>query len=121
MPREKAIVLVVEDEPVLRMLAVDVVEEGGFEAIEAADANEAVAILEARHDIRLVFTDVDMPGGMNGLKLAAAIRDRWPPIEVIVTSGKPLPEGLDLPARVIFIPKPFDMAQLKSALQRMAA
>ncbi|MBA2936536.1 response regulator [Sphingomonas sp. CGMCC 1.13654] len=119
--RHKAIVLVVEDEPILRMMAVDIVEEGGFEAIEASDANEAIAILEARHDIRLVFTDVDMPGGMDGLKLAAAIRDRWPPIEVIVTSGKALPEGIDLPARVIFIPKPFDMKRLKSALQQMAA
>jgi CheY-like chemotaxis protein len=119
--RHKAIVLVVEDEPILRMMAVDIVEEGGFEAIEASDANEAIAILEARHDIRLVFTDVDMPGGMDGLKLAAAIRDRWPPIEVIVTSGKSLPEGIDLPARVIFIPKPFDMKRLKSALHEMAA
>lgn len=119
--RHKAIVLVVEDEPILRMMAVDIVEEGGFEAIEASDANEAIAILEARHDIRLVFTDVDMPGGMDGLKLAAAIRDRWPPIEVIVTSGKALPEGIDLPARVIFIPKPFDMKRLRSALQRLAA
>lgn len=119
--RNKAIVLVVEDEPILRMLAVDVVEEAGLEPIEASDATEAVAILEARHDIRLVFTDVDMPGGMNGLRLAACIRDRWPPIEVIVTSGKPLPEGLVLPARTLFIPKPFDLKQLTSALQRLAA
>lgn len=119
--RGKAIVLVVEDEPILRMLAVDIVEEAGFEAIEASDANEAVAILEARADIRLVFTDVDMPGGMDGLKLAASIRDRWPPIEVIVTSGKPLPEDLTLPARVVFIPKPLDLKRLTSTLQRMAA
>lgn len=119
--RHKAIVLVVEDEPILRMLAVDVVEEVGFEAIEASNANEAVAILEARHDIRMVFTDVDMPGGMSGLKLAAAIRDRWPPIEVIVTSDKPIPSGLDLPARVMFIPKPFDMKHLHDALRRLGA
>lgn len=119
--RNKAIVLVVEDEPILRMLAVDVVEQAGLESIEAADANEAIAILEVRQDIRLVFTDVDMPGGMDGLRLAAAIRDRWPPIEVIVTSGKPLPQDLKLPARVIFIPKPFDMRELDLALKRMAA
>ena len=121
MDRAKAIVLVVEDEPILRMLAVDIVEEAGFEAVEASDANEAVAILEARHDIRLVFTDVDMPGGMDGLKLAAAIRNRWPPIEVIVTSGKPMPKGVALPARVIFVPKPFDLPHLTSALQTLAA
>jgi len=119
--RDKAIVLVVEDEPILRMLAVDVVEEAGLEPIEASDAAEAIAILEARQDIRLVFTDVDMPGGMDGLRLAACIRDRWPPIEVIVTSGKPLPRDLVLPARAIFIPKPFDLKELTSALQRMAA
>lgn len=117
----KAIVLVVEDEPILRMLAVDMVEQAGMEAIEAADANEAVAILEARPDIRLVFTDVDMPGGMDGLRLAATIRDRWPPIEVIVTSGKPLPYGLELPARVIFMPKPFDTRQLTQAIRTLAA
>lgn len=114
-----AIVLVVEDEPILRMLAVDIVEDAGFEAIEAADANEAVAILEARQDIRLVFTDVDMPGGIDGLKLAAKIRDRWPPIEVIVTSGKPMPLDVTLPARAIFIPKPFDMHKLTGALQKL--
>jgi CheY-like chemotaxis protein len=88
--------------------------------MEASDANEAVAILEARHDIRLVFTDVDMPGGMDGLKLAAAIRDRRPPIEVIVTSSKSIPDGTALPTRVIFIPKPFDMPHLTSALQKLA-
>ena len=118
-PDKAAIVLVVEDEPILRLLAVDIVEEAGFEAVEAADANEAVAILEARQDIRLVFTDIDMPGGMDGLKLAASIRDRWPPIEVIVTSGKPIPLGLVLPARVIFIPKPFDIEKLTGALQKL--
>lgn len=117
----KAIVLVVEDEPILRMLAVDVVEEAGFDVLECADAGEAVAILEARHDIRLVFTDIDMPGGKDGLWLAASIRDRWPPIEVIVTSDKPMPEGWDLPARVIYIPKPFDMQNLTDALRRLAA
>ena len=110
-------VLVVEDEPVLRMLAADIVDECGFEPIEAAHAEDAVEILAARDDIRLVFTDIDMPGGMDGLRLAAAIRDRWPPIEVIVTSGKPLPAGFMLPARVIFIPKPFDLARLAEALR----
>lgn len=120
-PQRKQIILVVEDEPILRMLAADIVEDAGFEVVEAADASEAVAILEARPDIRLVFTDVDMPGGMNGLMLAACIRERWPPIEVIITSGKPLPEGFILPARAIFIPKPFDLEELTLALQNLAA
>ncbi len=87
MPPAKTIILVVEDEPLLRIAAVDMVESAGFEAVEAADATEAVRILEARSDIRIVFTDIDMPRGMDGMKLAACIRDRWSPIMIILTSG----------------------------------
>jgi DNA-binding NtrC family response regulator len=72
------VVLVVEDEPLLRMLAVEVVEEAGFIAIEARDADEAVILLESRSDITLLFTDINMPGSMDVLKLAHAVRDRWP-------------------------------------------
>ena len=81
------------------MMAVDLVEDAGFDAVEARSADEAVAILEARTDICVVFTDVDMPGSMDGLKLAASIRDRWPPIEIIITSGhKSMREDTCLPA-----------------------
>jgi CheY-like chemotaxis protein len=80
-------VLVVEDEFFSRWHAVDLVEAAGYKAIEASTADEAIAILEARKDIRVVFTDINMPGSMDGLKLARAIRDRWPPIELILTSG----------------------------------
>jgi CheY-like chemotaxis protein len=69
----------VEDEQLVRMPAIEMVEEAGFEAIEAIDANEAIRILESRSDIRAVFTDIQMPGSMDGLKLARALRDRWPP------------------------------------------
>lgn len=72
----KGVVLVVEDEPLVRMLAADVIQESGYETVEAANADIAIAILEARRDIRIVFTDIDMPGSMDGLKLARAIRDR---------------------------------------------
>ena len=77
---QKAVVLVVEDEPLLRMAATCLVEDAGFEAIEASNADEAILILEARTDIHIVFTDIDMPGSMDGLKLAEAVRGRWPPI-----------------------------------------
>lgn len=88
------------------MMAMDLVEEAGFQAVEAADADEAVTILETRTDIRIVFTDIDMPGSMNGMKLAAAVRDRWPPIEIIIVSGQVrLSEG-DLPERSVFFPNP---------------
>jgi CheY-like chemotaxis protein len=71
----------------------------------ASNADEAIVILETQLDIRLVFTDIDMPGSMNGMKLAAAVRERWPPIHLVITSGKPLPS--ELPARAVFIPKPY--------------
>lgn len=115
----RPVVLIVEDEPLLRIMAVDMVEEAGFEAVEATDATQAVEILERRTDIRIVLTDIDMPRGMDGMKLAACIRDRWPPIEIIITSGKP-PPG-DLPARGIFFSKPFREEEVVAAMRRMAA
>ena len=86
-PPRPPVVLVVEDEALLRMHATDMIEAAGYTVVEAANADEAVLILSQRMDIRIVFTDIDMPGSMDGLKLAAMVRDRWPPIELIVTSG----------------------------------
>jgi CheY-like chemotaxis protein len=82
------VVLVVEDEMLLRMRAVDMVEDAGFTPVEAVDADEAVAILESRSDIALLFTDIQMPGSMDGLKLAHAVHERWPPIRIILVSGQ---------------------------------
>jgi CheY-like chemotaxis protein len=118
--RSNGLVLVVEDEPLVRMFAVDFVEDAGFDVLEAADANQAVAILEARTDIRVVFTDIDMPGGMDGMKLARAVRDRWPPIEIIIVSGHKRPVAGDLPARAVFFPKPYDVDAVTAELHRMA-
>lgn len=115
------IVLVVEDEPLQRMMAIDVVERAGFAAVEAMNADDAVTILESRSDIRIVFTDIDMPGGVDGLKMAVEIRDRWPPIELVIVSGKQrlLPE--DLPARGVFFLKPYKRAEVVATLRRMMA
>lgn len=118
-PRRKA-VLVVEDEPLLRLMALDLVEDAGFEAVEARDADEAISILEARKDITVVFTDVDMPGSMDGLKLAAAIRDRWPPIEIIITSGHVRLDDGGIPPRTVFFSKPYDHSEVTSTLRWMA-
>jgi CheY-like chemotaxis protein len=112
----RQIVLVVEDEPLLRMLAVDLVEDAGFEAIEAPDAQEAVRILESRNDIRIVFTDIDMPGAMDGIMLAAAVRDRWPPIEIVIVSGHRRPAQNQLPSRSVFFSKPYDSMRLTKTL-----
>src|ERR1700735_464720 len=114
------VVLVVEDEPLLRMLAVEVVEEAGSIAIEARDADEAAILLESRGDITLLFTDVNMPGSMDGLKLAHAVRDRWPPIKIIVTSGREYPNEDDLPEGGRFFPKPYDSPQIQAALREWA-
>lgn len=115
----KGVVLIVEDERLVRMVAADIVQDAGFETIEVADADSAIAILEARKDIRIVFTDVNMPGSMDGLKLARAIRDRWPPIELILTSGLTKIRWGDLPERGVFLPKPYSLEALTGALARI--
>jgi CheY-like chemotaxis protein len=118
---DKPVVLVVEDEPVLRMMAIDLVEDAGFDPVEATSAAEAVRVLESRPDIRVVFTDIDMPDGEDGLRLAVAIRDRWPPIEIIITSGKRFPRICDLPARGVFFAKPYRRDEVMTTMRRMAA
>src|SRR3982750_1281587 len=99
MMADRIAVLVVEDEPITRMDVVVQLEEGGFKVFEAPDADRAIKILEANPAIRVLFTDIDMPGSMDGLKLAAAVRDRWPPIELILTSGKYNPDDDCIPDR----------------------
>lgn len=111
--------LVVEDEPLLRMLAVEVVEEAGFIAIEARDADEAVILLESRTDITLLFTDINMPGSMDGLKLAHAVRNRWPPIKIVVVSGKQQLQSSDLPSNSRFFGKPYQASSLVEELRSM--
>ena len=109
-------VLVVEDEPLLLMTAIDIVESAGFEAIAARNADEAVRLLESIPDIRILFTDIHMPGSMDGLKLAAAARKRWPPIEIIIVSGMKRPDATEMPERSVFFSKPYDPRDVSGAL-----
>lgn len=113
------VVLIVEDEPLLRILAVEVVEEAGFVAIEARDADEAVVLLEGRTDIALLFTDINMPGSMDGLKLAHAVRNRWPPIKILIVSGKQRLQSSDLPSNSCFLRKPYQVSVLVEELRSM--
>src|ERR1044071_7557530 len=99
--------LVVEDEILVLMDAMAMVQEAGFEAIAASDADVAIRILESRNDIRAVFTDVNMPGSMDGLRLARVVRNRWPPVALIVTSGQINVLEADLPHGGRFLPKPY--------------
>ena len=115
----KPIVLVVEDEMVLRMRAVDIVEDAGFEPIEAVSADEAIGILESRDDIDLLFTDIQMPGSMDGLKLAHAAHARWPHIKIVLVSGQIAVTDSDKPADSRFFPKPLEIQQMIVELQEM--
>jgi CheY-like chemotaxis protein len=116
---KRAVILIVEDELLIRINAVEMIEEAGFEVVEAANADEAIAILEARSDIRLVFTDIQMPGSMDGLKLAAAVRGRWPPIKIVATSGHHAIREGELPAGSAFLQKPYNTATVRRVLHEM--
>jgi CheY-like chemotaxis protein len=118
--RKIPVVLIVEDEPLIRIGAVKFTEDAGFEVIEAASADEAIRILECRGDIRVVFTDIHMPGSMDGLKLAHAVRNRWPPIKIIVTSGRDMITEHDLPEGGRFFAKPYDPIEITDALRQWA-
>jgi len=118
---ERPVVLIVEDEFLVRMNAVEMIEEAGFEVIEAGNADEAIAILEIRADIRVVFTDIQMPGSMDGWKLAAAVRGRWPPIKIIATSGHCVIREGDLPMGGVFLPKPYTSESISTTLHELTA
>jgi len=112
-------VLVVEDEMVLRMRAADIVEDAGFTPIEAVNADEAIAILESRSDIAVLFTDIQMPGSMDGLKLAHAVHARWPDIKIVLVSGQVKPTDAERPADSRFFGKPLGVEQMIAELQSM--
>lgn len=118
-PAAKPTVLIVEDEMILRMRAVDMVEDAGFAPLEAVNADDALALLESRSDIELLLTDIQMPGSMNGLKLAHAVHERWPSIKIILVSGKLTPTESDRPTHSRFFGKPIEPQQMIAELQAM--
>lgn len=118
---ERPVVLVVEDEPLVRALAVDIFEEEGFEVIEAPTADYALTVLAARDDVSVLFTDVDMPGRLNGLELADAAKAMYPQLMVIVVSGK-LPSGFSgVAPEARFMPKPYRMRDVIQMIRSAAA
>lgn len=114
-PRE---VLVVEDEPLVRMVAADAIVDGGIMAWEAGDAHEALKVLDDHPNIGLIFTDVSMPGDMDGLALVAKIADDCPNMALIVTSGHVRVTDDDLPGQGVFLPKPYHTDRLLNLVQR---
>lgn len=113
---ERSVILIVEDDFFLRMDAVDILSHAGYAAIEAGDADEAIAILETRPDILVIFTDVQMPGSMDGLQLARFVRNRWPPIKIVGTSGLADLGEKDLPEGGCFVSKPYQAAEIVRAV-----
>lgn len=99
-------ILIVDDEPLVRMDLVEMAQDAGFETVEASDASHALTILGSRSDIRAVFTDIRMPGEMDGLALAHVVRDRWPPTVIVICSGNKRPNDDELPENVVFLSKP---------------
>ena len=113
------VVLVVEDEMLLRMRAVDMVEDAGYLPVEAVDADEALAILQSRSDIALLFTDIQMPGSMSGLQLALAVRERWPQIKIILASGQLKLSQSEIPENSRFFGKPLDSIGMVAEIREM--
>lgn len=118
---EKVVVLVVEGETLIRISAVQMVRDAGFAAVGVCDGDEAIAVLESRNDIWAVFTDIILCRTMAGLKLAKVIRDRWPPIYLILTSGLNAPDEDEFPANGRFIGKPYASEHVATALHELFA
>jgi CheY-like chemotaxis protein len=116
----RPVVLIIQDEPILAMVMEEYVEEAGCDTVLTNNAAAAIRILEERTDIRVVFADLDVRGSVMGLRLAALIRDRWPPIELVLT-GALAPNRDLIPARGVFCDKPFQQPKIVAALRAFAA
>lgn len=99
--------LVVEDDALVRFDLAQTLEAAGFKTFEAADATDAIAVLEANSEIRVVFTDIQMPGTMDGLALSHYVRKRWPPTIIVVSSGGCAPSKAEMASDALFIAKPY--------------
>ncbi|MCB8821660.1 response regulator [Microvirga rosea] len=106
MIEDQSTVLLVEDEPLIRLFISDLLEEAGFKVVEAANSTEALTIFEAGLTVDILLTDVDMPFGCNGFELARQVYDRWRETEILIMSGRQWPSQGDLPPGAAFLAKP---------------
>jgi CheY-like chemotaxis protein len=113
------VVLLVEDEPLIRMVSSESLKDEGFEVVEAANAEEALAVLGSRGDVGLLFTDVNMPGSLDGLALAELVHRLWPSIKLVVTSGRGFGEALPDDGR--FIGKPYELKAMTRLIAEVSA
>lgn len=114
------VVLVVEDEGLVRMAVADELMDAGFAVLEAGNADQAIRMLENHPEISILFTDIDMPGSMDGIRLAHAVRERWPPVKLVLVSGHQSPQPGALPSETAFFSKPYDMQIVSKELWRLA-
>lgn len=114
-------VLVVEDEAIIRMMAMEGFADAGFEVLEADCAEQALQVLESRPDVLVLFTDVNMPGKLDGVQLAQLVHERWPGLRIVVTSGKGWPPSDALPGDGCFVPKPYRADQVASMVRRLVS
>ncbi|MCX7568191.1 response regulator [Sulfitobacter sp. F26169L] len=116
----RSAVLIVEDEPLIRMEAVDMIEEAGFRTFDVGSADSAISTMEQNEDIGILFTDIEMPGTMDGLELAAYFQKRWPKVAIIIASGAVEVKTLNLPEKVCFFPKPYPTDRITKALKSIS-
>ena len=113
---ETSRVLVVEDDDLVRLCAVEMLEDAGFTVVEARHADEAWFVLHERTDIGVLFTDVDMPGTMDGVALAERVNENWPDIRLVLTSGRHRFADHEVPDHGLFVPKPYSTDQVIEAI-----
>ena len=119
---DRSTVLVVEDEPLVLIAAAEALRDAGFNVIEAATADEAALLLRAAgHEVSVVFTDIEMPGAMDGMTLARVVRGAWPAISVLITSGRVKPGESELPMGTAFVAKPYDLRHLANVVVQLTA
>jgi CheY-like chemotaxis protein len=117
-----ALIIVAEDDALTRLVIAGALVSEGFEVIEAGHADDAIVHLEMRgQDVRVLFTDVQMPGEMDGVRLAHHVRSRWPQIGVIVTSGQALPQLPEMPPGSKFVPKPYEPEHVIAHVRALVA
>lgn len=114
-------VLVIEDEPLIRMTVADDLHDAGFNVLEASNADEALMLLNRHKSIGAIFTDIDMPGKLNGLMLSWIVRDRWPPVKIVITSGHRRVTETEMPQGALFFPKPYAHKPVIEALTRLTS
>ena len=120
MSRKRPVVLLVEDEVLIRLFGADLLTAAGFEVIEAASADEALGKLESRGDVQVLFTDVHMPGSLDGLELARCVHKRWPGIELLIASGRSRLDPDEIPDDGLFVSKPYEPSHVIQQLRELA-